>query len=357
MGGMKFILFLGMSAFMWGCSSGVGGQYGSKPKALGVANQITVICEDEMWEGPVGDSIDFYLASVYPVLPRPEPLFDLRHFTPFDIQVERLRRELRTYLMCIDTRDTASRAYKIAQNHLGKEALQITEAKLKRSKDQWATDQIILYLMAPGEEALAASISKYFPTISEQVRQHDLKQIRTKAYLKGDNAPLIKTLKEEMGIDIRIPRDFIIALEEDSLFWLRKDYEDITVNLVLQLIPYRSEDQFSKAYMKEVRDAFGLAYVSSSSDSSYMRINDVDLPMYTFNREVNGRYALEARGIWEMENDFMGGPFVSYLVHLKERDALLFIDGFVLAPGHSKKEIMQQIEVIVNTLGRPQEGS
>ncbi|MDX1684438.1 MAG: DUF4837 family protein [Saprospiraceae bacterium] len=346
------ILAGGIMLLMFACTSGPGSQYRSKPKALGVANQITVICEDKLWEGQVGDSLSYYLESVYPVLPRPEPLFDVRHFTAFEIQVEELRRELRTYLICVNTRDTSSRTYKLVEKHLGAEALDVDTAKLKRIRDKWATDQLVLYFLAPGEDALANAVSAYFPKISEQVREHDLKQIKAKTYLQKENREAIKTIEDKLGVHMRIPGDYIIAVEEDSLIWLRKDYEDITVNLMLQLLDYNSQEQFSRAYMKKIRDAFGLQYVSSSSDGSYMRINDEDLPMYVFKREINGHYTLEARGIWEMENDFMGGPFVSYLIHLKERDALLFVDGFVLAPGHKKKEIMQQLEVIVGTLGK-----
>lgn len=352
------VMLLGiLSLFILSCQSGTGGQFGAKPKALGVAGQITIIAEDDLWEGPVGDSLDFYLASMYPVLPRPEPLFDLRHFNPFEIQVESLRRELRTYLLCVNTADTASRAYKMAQTHLGSDALNIDEPKLKLVRDKWATDQILLYLIGPNEEQLAASVEEYFPKISEQVRAHDLKQIQSKAYLKGDNPPLIKKVKSKFDISMKVPADFVTAMEEDSLLWLRKDYEDVTVNLVMQLLPYTSQEQFSKEYIKTVRNHFGRQYVSSSSENSFMIINDEDLPMYTFNRQVNGNFALEARGIWEMENDFMGGPFASYLIHLKEQNALLYVDGFVLAPGHSKKEIMQQLEVIVNSIQSSNQGT
>lgn len=338
------------------CTNGPGLGVQRKVKALGVANQITIISEDNIWNGPVGDSLEYYLASVFPVLPRPENLFDIRHFTPFEVQVENLRRELRTYLLVVNTSDTSSKAYKLAAYHLGQDAMNIKEAKLRKLEDKWATDQLILYLMAPDVESLSKAVSQYFPTISEQVRQHDLKQIVAKTYLAGENKPVAAKIEEKLGAKFRIPGDYVTAIEEDSLFWLRKDYEDITVNLVFELLPYRNQEQFSKGYMKSLRDDFGREYVSSASDTSYMRINDKDLPMYTFNRDINGHYALEARGIWEMVNDFMGGPFVSYLIHLKDRNALLFVDGFVLAPGHSKKAIMQELEVIVNSLGGKRPG-
>ena len=40
-----------------------------------------------------------------------------------------------------------------------------------------------------------------------------------------------------------------------------------------------------------------------------MKSNTVDLPVYEYAYQLNGSYTKELRGIWEMENDFMGGPF------------------------------------------------
>ncbi len=344
---ISFILLCLLSV---ACGDSNGRGFRSKPKALGVANQITVICEDELWEGSVGDSIDYYLGSIYPILPRPEPLFDLRQFSPFEIKVENLRRELRTYLVCATTEDTSSNAYKLALEHLGEEAMNTQVPKLKKATDRWASGQIILYLIAPDENSLSSAIAQYFPSITEQVNKHDLKQIRAKTYIKGESHALSNKVKEVYNVDITIPADYQLAQEDDQFLWLRKDFEDITMNLLFKSIDYKAQAQFSEAEVKAIRDSLGLKYVSSTSDKSFMKINDVDLPLYSTQRNLNGLYTLEVRGIWEMENDFMGGPFVSYLIHLPEAKKLLFMDGFILAPGQKKRDLVQQYDVIASSI-------
>lgn len=54
----------------------------SKGTALGRLNEIVVIADDALWESAVGDTFRFYFESAYPILPAPEPLFDIRHFNP-----------------------------------------------------------------------------------------------------------------------------------------------------------------------------------------------------------------------------------------------------------------------------------
>ena len=81
-----------------------------------------------------------------------------------------------------------------------------------------------------------------------------------------------------------------------------------------------------------------------------MLINDVDLPTFYNVMTIDGNYAIEARGIWEMENDFMGGAFVSYIIHDSKRQNIVFVDGFIHAPGQTKRKYMQDLTLILNTV-------
>ena len=74
-----------------------------------------------------------------------------------------------------------------------------------------------------------------------------------------------------------------------------------------------------------------------------MKVNDKDLPMFTYNTQVNNSYALEARGIWELENDFMAGPFISYLVHNPTKNELYFLDGFCLCSWKGEARLYETI--------------
>ena len=97
------------------------------------------------------------------------------------------------------------------------------------------------------------------------------------------------------------------------------------------------------------RDSIGRKYISSTLPDTYMQINDEDLPMLTQATTLNNNYALEARGIWEVINDYMGGAFVSYLIHNPDKNELLFVDGFIHAPGEDKRDFMQYLEYVLRT--------
>jgi len=66
--------------------------------------------------------------------------------------------------------------------------------------------------------------------------------------------------------------------------------------------------------------------------------------------EVHGSYAVEVRGVWDLVNDFMGGPFIGYLIHDKSTNQLLYVEGFVHAPSTTKRKFMERIEHILRNL-------
>ncbi len=114
-------------------------------------------------------------------------------------------------------------------------------------------------------------------------------------------------------------------------------------------VPYENKSQLTKEGLKEIRNMLGREYVSTTLDSSFMKVNDRDLPLFVSVTEINGHYALEGRGIWEMENDFLGGPFVSYLINDEANKQLVMVDGFVLAPGRKKRELMEELVQVLQT--------
>ena len=82
-----------------------------------------------------------------------------------------------------------------------------------------------------------------------------------------------------------------------------------------------------------------------------MYINDQDLPLLFYNQEIKGHFTREMRGVWEMSRDYMGGPFVTYLILSKDQRTVYFIDAWIYAPGKEKRDYMQRLEHIVSSIG------
>lgn len=351
---IKFFIICAVIAGLFSCSEEFSARLDPLSNALGTASQITVVAEESLWSTAVGDTFDYYFAAAYPILPQPEPLFDIRHFTPTELIADPLRKELRTYVILADLSDVESTGTQMVLKDLG-------EAKVKKAKadndynmavgyDRWATGQLVIYLFGNTEEILIDKVKKRFPSIAKRVNDFDQKKLQSTVYQPGSHGELNKLIKENFDLDINIPNDYFLAIHENKTIWLRKETDFLSSNILISEIPYHNSDQLTQEGIKVLRDSLGKKYVSSTAENSYMRVNDVDLPMIIQQKQLEGLYAIESRGIWDIENDFMGGPFMSYTILSPDNKKIYTVDGFVHAPGKKKRKFMQHLEVILKTI-------
>lgn len=332
-------------------------RFKAKPAALAKMNEIVVIADDDMWNSFIGDTLDYYFSQYYPLTPSPEPTFDLRRFSVGDLNAQPLRRNLRTYLVVANLGDESSEATQFVKKDLGEERLARTliDSTFHTSvgKDKWAVGQILIYLFANSMDDLAKAIEQNYEGIAAKVTEHDYKQLYESTYSRGVYEPIQRKLFERYGAEIRIPGDYVVALDkpqDNGLIWFRRETRSGVMNIAVRQFDYTGAESVSKSAIKRNFNAFGRLYVSSPEENSYLLLNDVDLPILEYTATVSGRYTKEYRGIWEMENDFMGGPFLSYAIVNEDLGKMIQIDGFILAPGKEKRDMMQQIDLVAKTV-------
>jgi hypothetical protein len=325
---------------------------GQKPSAIGKPNHVDVIMENHLAESPVWDSLDYYFASAYPVLPAPEPFFDLRHLTMEDLEFDPYKKELKTLIFVADISDTTSAVTKMVKSDLGEEkwnrAMSDPNFTLSIAREKWAKNQLIVYLFAKGPEALAGLMRIHFATVAVRINKHDEPALEASVYgTKGKNPELSELVKTKYNFNMDIPPTFVKAIEEENFLWLRADDKKSIQNFVIRKFPYMDANQFSIPNIIQLRDDYGKTFIQTNAADAYMRTNATDLPVYEYELDIPGMYGKEYRGIWETVNDFMGGPFISYLLLSKDKREIIFIDAFVLAPGEDKRNMMQKLDYVV----------
>ena len=323
------------------------------PTAFGNINQLMLVADSSLMSSDLGDSLLYYYASAYPIMPQPEPIFDIVFRTPEDLLAQPVLQELRSYLIVGNLNDRNSSTTRMIRND-------ISDAKLEKAReegfgtavgrDKWARGQLLIYVFGKNREELLRGLVTSFPAVAKRFNDSDRERIDATTFFNGENREVMDLVRNRLGADIRVPKSYqLTPIQDSSVLWLRKDIPEGSMNILMTKLPYQDQEQLSKSGIKSIRDSIGRRYVASTAPNTYMRINDVDLPMFSDVTSVNGDYALEARGIWEMENDFMAGPFVSYLIHDPDRQELLFLDGFVYRPNEEKRNLVQELEYILRT--------
>lgn len=336
-----------------GCNEELARKYEAKPTALGRLNEIVIISDQSLLDSPIKDTTIYYFESSYPIMPTPEPMFDLRFFSLKDLEYEPLRKELRTYVLLANLDDMESLATQMVRNDLGEERFRQAKAGNITSsvgRDKWAKNQIVIYLFGNGMDDLAKTIKKSYSAVAKRINEHDKQQLASSVYaVKQENLGLTRKIEERYGVEVLIPGDYLVAIEDtkNDFLWLRKDTKDAILNMTISKLPYSGPKMLEKTFINQHRDKIGKQYITSTTPGSYLVTNTDDLPTYEYVGEKDGMYLKEYRGIWEMTDDYMGGPYVTYAIVNEGKSELVIINTFVYAAGKEKRNYIQQLEYIV----------
>ena len=135
------------------------------------------MCDQDDWDGPLGDSIRYTFQAPYLILPNPEPMFDLKHFTAEEILNDELRRNLRTYVLVADLSDTESGTTKLMMQDLNgdklRRAKEDPDYNSMMGRNKWAKGQMLVYLFGNSKDALYKNMREKFPTIARRINEFD----------------------------------------------------------------------------------------------------------------------------------------------------------------------------------------
>ena len=352
---LKYIVYGLIIMLAYSCSTGMGSaKTGPKPHALGKLNEIVVIAERDMWEGAIGDTFKFYFGSAYPIMPTPEPIFDIRHFDMRDLTEAPLRKELRTYVILADLNDTDSDITRMVGVDLGENKYDRTQTdqtfNSSVGRDKWAKGQVLFYLFANGEDKLAEVIGNSFSGIATRVNKHDQEKLAQSVFGGTKDLEHMNVIQEKYGMNIQIPVSFNKALDVKDLTWFRRDDRDYALNLVFDKKSYTSESQLTKESIKDWISDFGETYVTSDQQGDKLVVNDSDLPIFDYTKEIKGAFTTEIRGTWEMTEEFLAGPFFGYSILNEKTNEVIYALAFISAPGKDKRDRMQQLEHMIHSL-------
>lgn len=289
----------------------------------GNINQITVVIENNLWEGAVGEAIRENFAAAVKGLPQEEPMFSLSQIPPktFGGFVRR------------------NRSFISVQE--GKEA----DARI--IKDLYARPQTGVIISGENPEDLIRVINESSEKLISAFKETEMKekQRRMGKSLKND-----EKLEEKFGLSLDFPTAYRYALEKENFMWIRKEIPKGNMEILVYEVPISQieSDTNTIGNIIKMRDSIGKAHIPGPTEGSYMITEKAYAP-YLFETEIDGFPAYETRGTWEVKNAFMAGPFVNYAIKDEANDRFLVLEGFVFSPSKSKRDNIFELDAILQT--------
>jgi len=289
----------------------------------GNINQLTVVINNQLWEGEVGEAIRENLAAPVDGLPQEEPLFSLSQIPPETFTG--FVRNSRIFL-------------KIEER--GNKGMQLFE-------DEFSRPQTGIVIQGQSNAEIIDVINKQADSIVKLLKKTELaeKQRRIRKSLKKDDG-----LKEKFGINLKLPSAYRYAKDEDQFSWIRKEIPKGSMEILVYEVPINKIENDSSviANIIKMRDSIGEAQIPGRLEDSYMITEKAYAP-YLFETVIDGKFAYETRGTWEVQNDFMAGPFVNYAVKDEQNDRFIILEGFVFSPSRSKRDNIFELDAILQS--------
>jgi len=289
----------------------------------GNINQLTIVIENELWEGEIGEAIRTNLAAPVDGLPQEEPLFSLSQIPPETFSG--FVRNSRIFL-------------KIEEG--GNKGMDLLE-------DEFARPQTGIVVQGGSSNEIIDVINKQSDSIIKLLKKTELteKQRRIRKSLKEDDA-----LSEKFGVKLKFPTAYRYAKEEDLFSWIRKEIPKGSMEILVYEVPMSKIENDSSviANIIKMRDSIGEAQIPGRLEGSYMITEKAYAP-YLFETKIDGKFAYETRGTWELQNDFMAGPFVNYAIKDEKNDRFIVMEGFVFSPSRSKRDNIFELDAILQS--------
>lgn len=296
----------------------------------GKAGDLVVVIGKEVWKDSVGSTIRKALAQPQAMLPQREPIFSLISVPP-----EAFGDLFKTNRNILTVRISPT----------------FTDPKVEFSNDTWAYPQAIVNIQASSPE----NFQTLFNENSDKIIAFFLNAERERlmsTYKKNFDKAIHETLLKDYHIKLYLPVGFNIAKQDSSFAWMRYDTPLTTQNIFVYTYPYASDSTFTQKFQVAKRNEMLKKYVPGPSPGSYMTTETAIPQDFNF-LKFQGTYASEMRGLWKLEHDFMGGPYISLSVLDPARKRVITIEGDVYAPKNKKRNLIRQVAAMVYSLDLP----
>lgn len=349
-----FLFFLLSLLFLGSCTNQQRSRLAVTPSAYGTVDKIMVVTDDYTWNTTIGDTFRNTFEALYPVTPQPEPLYDLRYKTPKEFKEGKIFKTFRSIIIMGALDDDNDGATTLIKHAIGeknvKRAYNDPKYHIAIHRNRWAQGQTIVYWFAPTRSALLETVAQDYERVMNQFNEADTKRFIEQIYAPGQNVKASKAVLDLFDMSLKIPREYTIANVDSVSIWMRKETDKTSSNIFIYSLPLSDSTQPKPEHHKYIRNKLTKQYFSTHIEDSYMQIDDRYLPIYYQSMTFDGKPTLQARGLWGMVNDFMGGSFVSYMILDEANSRVLFLDGFVHAPGQKKRPEMRRLDMIFSTL-------
>ena len=211
-------------------------------------------------------------------------------------------------------------------------------------QDKYARPQVVVHLLAPDYKSLVELVQRESQQLLDIFNENEF--ARERALLEKHHSGVVTKKTQKMfGVSVNVPVEIDDMKDGENFLWASASKQDFKQNVCLYTIPM---EDLTEERWTEVRDSVMKVNIPGERDDQWMETDFRTVSVRSM--KVGDKDILTMRGLWDMRNDAMGGPFVCYAYPDIVRDRLLIVEGFVFAPDKKKRPIVRQLEAALQTV-------
>ena len=307
-------------------------QSDKKPtKATGVTTlsapyELLVVADKDWLQTDEGEVLMDLLKSDVPGLPQAEPSFRVLSVNPSGFI-----RQFKAFANIV----------------MVKTGKKYRQPSIVLTKDVYAHPQNVMTISAPNGREVAELVRTNSRQILDTFIESELDR-ETRYLHKTYSAQVKKQAEKQFGYTIYAPKDIKSIKTGDNFFWASSQERDNMLNICMYSYqPADTADVFSLENFLVHRNEMMGKNVKGEREDQYMSTQIMGLEGEVVLRD--DAYVLQVRGLWEMENQAMGGPFVSYTQIDSTENRVIVAEGFVFAPQKKKRDLIRELEASVRS--------
>ena len=296
------------------------------PKVTGKPGEVILVIDQYVWDSEIGIFLNNLLTKPFEALPQVEPSYD-----PVRIASSAFTNIFKSHRNIIIT--------KISPRN--------KKPRILVQRDIWAKPQIVVNIIGPNDSTTVDYLKENGDKLMNLLNQAEISRTVSN-YKKNREKGVDESMRMKHQVSISVPMGYQVSVDSSDFVWISHELSDLTQSVLIYHYEYTDTNTFTSEYLMKKRDEFTRKYVPGPSDGSYMTIEPAYPVLFSeFNRD--NHYYAELRGLWRLENGFMGGPFINISTLDESRNRVVSIDAFVYAPGLDKRNYVRELEAILQT--------
>ena len=306
----KIILALTLAAALTACKTGAP----LLPNVSGKAGEVLVVMEKSQWEDSLGAATRDLLASECPYLALSEPLYTLVNVTPSAFgDIFKVHRNI-VYFNVNAAVDSASVFYR---------------------HNVWAQPQCVIQLNAKDAEEAVRLMDGNSANILSAIEQAERDRVVANC-IRYEEKSLGEEVSEIFGGTMHFPMGYKLRKKTADFIWIADDKQYTMQDILIYSRSADGRTDFEPETIIRRRNEMARNNIPGMYENTWMTTAEFFTPQFE-NLGYKGRRFVQTRGYWEVENDYMGGPFVSHSFYSPDGRSVITAEAFIYSPKYDKR--------------------